>query len=156
MLDNLPQRWIQLVHGNAINMKRSSQRNLRYKDYMPWNANGAAGEVINHAILKGWTLLEPKSAKRLQERYRTLVRIDSTQLNSRGINHSNTVVVNAIVWQTEEYTPLESRKHRKHRDEIDDSQRTYQVLVSGYTAYPSLECPSPFQGSFEILFFHQR
>jgi hypothetical protein len=70
---NFAGRGVHFVRGNSINVQRASQRHLGHQNHMPGNANGTASKVVNHTILKGRTLLEPKLAKRLQKRNRIAI-----------------------------------------------------------------------------------
>ena len=99
MLNDLSSGGIQLVVANAVNVERSVSKDFWNEDCVPRDPNGGSGKVIYHSVLEaGARTMKPKFDKCLEEGEGGLVLIQAGELDTRGVNDTDLIVINTKVY----------------------------------------------------------
>ena len=98
MLDDLSSFRFEAVHADTVHVQGLAHGHFGNQYGMPRDADRGPGKVIDQTVLEAVSFrLEPKVDKLLEELDGTLVVLDSRQLNTRGVDSSYFVVVNAVI-----------------------------------------------------------
>jgi hypothetical protein len=98
MFNDFPRIGFESVHADAVHVQGLPHWHFGHQDGVPRDADRGSGKVVDQSVLERISLrLEPEIDKLLEKLDRTLVVVDSSELDTGGIYNRYFFVVNAVI-----------------------------------------------------------